>query len=245
VIVTLRRSPRATLFQWKNFESLKHSPTLRRVTEDFLAARRRKPFATYALIATNVLIFFLASRLADYDVDHYALRLRGLQQGHWWQLITFQFLHGGLLHLFLNCWGIWVFGPPVELVLGKRNFLMLYLASGVAGGLLQVGASILSAKFGGPVVGASAGLFGLIAAFTTLFPETRMTVLLFLIIPMKMTANTMLTVAAAITVVGLVVTGLWPNLEINRIAHAAHLGGLLAGLGFLRWKMRPLFVRPR
>ena len=200
--------------------------------------------ATYALIAANVIVFFIAARHPASHIDwNYALHREGLQAGHWWQLITFQFLHGGFVHLFLNCWGIWVFGPPIELALGKRNFLTLYLASGVAGGLLQVGASILSAKFGGPVVGASAGLFGLIAAFTTLYPDIRLTVLLFLVIPAKMTANTMLTVAAAITVVGLCVTGLWPNLAINRVAHAAHLGGLLTGLIFLRWKMRALFVR--
>jgi membrane associated rhomboid family serine protease len=196
------------------------------------------------LIAANVVVYLIMLRYRESHIDHYyALRREGLSEGHWWQLITFQFLHGGFLHLFLNCWGIWVFGPPVEHVLGKRNFLTLYLASGVAGGLLQVGASVLSSKFAGPVVGASAGLFGLIAAFTTLYPDIRLTVLLFLVIPVKMTANTMLTVAAGLTVVGLFVTGFWPNLAINRVAHAAHLGGLLAGLGFLRWKMRTLFVR--
>jgi membrane associated rhomboid family serine protease len=148
-------------------------------------------------------------------------------------------------HLLLNCWCIFIFGPPVESVLGKRNFVSLYLAAGVTGGLLQIIASILSHHFGGPVVGASAGLFGLVAAFSTLFPDARMFVLVLLVIPLRIKANTLLTIAIGITAAGLFVNGMWPNLAINRIAHAAHLGGLIAGLVFLRWKMRSLFVPER
>jgi membrane associated rhomboid family serine protease len=224
--------------------------------------RRLMPHATLTLIALNVIVYFVVEWAAwhtKWPVDMLALSRHGLGHGYWWELITFQFLHAPLAqpfglkslltldlpwHLILNCWGIFVFGPPVEFALGRRHFVALYLASGIAGGLLQIIASVLSHHFGGPVVGASAGLFGLIAAFTTLYPDTRMTVLLFLVIPMRMTANTMLTIAALITAVGLFVSGLWPNLSINRIAHAAHLGGLLAGLAFLRWKMKTLFGRP-
>jgi membrane associated rhomboid family serine protease len=223
--------------------------------------RRRLAHATIALIILNVIIYVLvdwAMWRNKFPVGDLALSTEGLRQGHWYQLITFQFLHAPLSqplslkalaafdwpwHLILNCWGIFVFGPPVEFALGKRNFVALYLGSGVAGGLLQVIASILSHRFGGPVVGASAGLFGLIAAFTTLFPNVRLTVLLFLVIPVRMSANSMLTIAAAITVGGLIINGLYPHLSINRVAHAAHLGGLLAGLVFLRWRMRALFVK--
>lgn len=230
------------------------------MTDDLLRRRRRWPLVTLTLIALNVIVYFFvewASWHTEWPVEKLALSKEGLQHGRWWELLTFQFLHAPLLHqlswqtlrrlelpwhLILNCWGIFVFGPPVEFTIGRRNFITLYLASGVAGGLLQIFASVLSHRFGGPVVGASAGLFGLIAAFTTLYPDTRLTVLVFMVIPVRMTANTMLTVAAVITVGGLVVSGLWPSFTWNRIAHAAHLGGLLAGLLFLRWKMRSLFV---
>jgi membrane associated rhomboid family serine protease len=73
----------------------------------------------------------------------------------------------------------------------------------------------------------------LIAAFTTLYPDTRMTVLLFLVIPLRMTANRLLIVAALITAVGLLI-------PFGNIAHAAHLGGLLTGLIYVRFKMRRL-----
>jgi membrane associated rhomboid family serine protease len=84
-------------------------------------------------------------------------------------------------------------------------------------------------------VGASAGVFGLVAAFTSLFPDARMTLLLFFVIPVRMTANRMLTFAAVLTVVGIV----FPNWLLGtHVAHAAHLGGLIAGLVIVRLFLR-------
>jgi membrane associated rhomboid family serine protease len=230
------------------------------VNEQFIVAPPQRPRATFAILALNVAVYFISEWFAWHRSapveEWFALSQRGLGHGWLWQVITFQFLHAPLAHppgwqtihhldipwhLILNCWGIFVFGPPVEFTLGRKKFVLLYLLSGSAGGLLQILAGALSHHFAGPVVGASAGLFGLIAAFTTLYPATPMTVLLLFVIPVRMSANTMLTVATAITVGGLVVAGLWPNLGINRIAHGAHLGGLICGLIFLRWQMRFLF----
>lgn len=230
------------------------------MTEDDAPRARRVPIATLTLIALNVAVYCLvewASRKTSYPVEQFALSLEGLRAGRWWELITYQFLHAPMSgpitwqtllptqwpwHLLLNCWCIFIFGPPVEFMLARRSFVMLYLASGVAGGLLQIIGSVLTHHFGGPVVGASAGAFGLIAAFATLYPDARLLVLVLLVFPIRMKANTLLTVAIAITAGGLFVNGMWPHLAINRIAHAAHLGGLIAGLLFLRWKMRALFV---
>jgi membrane associated rhomboid family serine protease len=204
---------------------------------------RRVPPVTFAIIAINVAVFLYEVWLGSQSawrqrafVSKYALSLEGLQNGAYWKLITFQFLHGGWLHLFLNCWSIFIFGPALESVLGKWRYARLYLLGGVAGGALQIFAAFLSdARFGGSVVGASAGVFALIAAFTYLFPEARMTLLLFFVIPVRMTANRMLTIAAVVTVVGI----LWPNWLLGRhVAHMAHLGGLIAGLVVVRVFMR-------
>jgi membrane associated rhomboid family serine protease len=204
---------------------------------------RRVPPVTFAIIAINVAVFLYEVWLGSQSawrqrafVSKYALSLEGLQHGAYWKLITFQFLHGGWLHLFLNCWSIFIFGPALESVLGKWRYARLYLLGGVAGGALQMFAAFLSdARFGGSVVGASAGVFALIAAFTYLFPEARMTLLLFFVIPVRMTANRMLTIAAVVTVVGI----LWPNWLLGRhVAHMAHLGGLIAGLVVVRVFMR-------
>ena len=201
------------------------------------------PPVTFTIIAINVAVFLYELWLGSHGslrqrafVWKYSLSLEGLQHGSFWKLLTFQFLHGGWVHLFLNCWSIFVFGPALESVLGKARYARLYLLGGVAGGALQMLAAFLSdARFGGSVVGASAGVFALIAGFTYIFPEARMTLLLFFVIPVRMTANRMLTVAAVITVLGI----LWPNWLLGRhVAHVAHLGGLIAGLVVVRVFMR-------
>lgn len=219
---------------------------------------RIRPYVTFALIALNVLVYGAVEWVRthrSFPIGWYlALHLEGLRHGYWWQLITFQFLHAPLLkpfsattvsrldfpwHLLLNCWGMFVFGPPLERSLGRARLTVLYLVSGVAGGALQIFASLLSYdRFGGPVVGASAGVFGLIAGFTQLFPEARMTVLLFFVVPLRMTANRMLTIAGLLTVLGIV----YPNWLLGEhVAHAAHLGGLIAGIIVVRlfmWRFR-------
>jgi len=189
--------------------------------------------ATTLLIIINVVVFLLQALFYGYLPNFnqgppLALRVDQLLQGYLWQLLTYQFLHGGLLHILLNCWGIFMFGREVEEVLGKRMFFILYFSSGVVGGLLQVLASLgWHGHFGGAVVGASAGLFGLIAAFAMMFPNRTLTLLLFFIIPVSLRAKSLLLISGAISIFGILFPG-------DNIAHAAHLGGLLAGMVFIR-----------
>src|SRR4029077_2638124 len=153
---------------------------------------RRSPFdarrsATLILVIINVVAFvvqqLLYNRFSTDSIDHYgALSLTGLKQGFVWQLISFQFMHAGLLHLLSNCLVIYVFGRPVEEALGRGPFLALYFSSGIIGGLFQALAGLLlGGLFAAPVVGASAGAFGLTAAFAMLFPDQML--LFFFIIP--------------------------------------------------------------
>ena len=136
-------------------------------------------------------------------IDYFALSVDGLRHGFVWQLLTYQFMHGGWLHLLLNCWAIYVFGREVEGTLGWKRFLTLYFSSGVIGGLFQALAGVLlGGAFAAPVVGASAGAFGLVAAFATLYPERPLMLLLFFIIPVSMRAKFLLLFSALLTVFG-------------------------------------------
>jgi membrane associated rhomboid family serine protease len=193
--------------------------------------------ATMVILVVNVVVFLVQLTFEYYTrfpvQDYFALSFDGLRQGYVWQLLTYQFMHGGFLHLLVNCWVIYAFGRELESTLGRARYLGLYFASGIIGGLLQVLAgAVLGRFFGGAVVGASAGAFGLVAAFATLYPERPLQLLLFFIIPVGMRAKFLLLFSAGIAALGL----LFPRIDDN-IAHAAHLGGLLTGIGFIRFGM--------
>ncbi|MEO7298468.1 MAG: rhomboid family intramembrane serine protease [Verrucomicrobiota bacterium] len=190
---------------------------------------------TTILLAVNVACFLvqnIASYYSRFPVnDYFALSLSGLSHGYAWQLLTFQFMHGGVWHLLFNCFAIYFFGRAMEEALGARSFLKLYFLSGVLGGSLQlVGALILPKHMGSAVMGASAGAFGLIAAYATLFPERSLTMLLFLIIPITIKAKYLLLFSGALAIFGILI----PN---DNVAHGAHLGGMLVGIFFIRWRV--------
>jgi membrane associated rhomboid family serine protease len=162
-----------------------------------------------------------------------------LAKGYLWELLTFQFLHAGVLHIGLNCAMLYMFGRPVEAALGRANFLKLYFGSGVLGGLTQAVVSLaFPAHFGlGPVVGASAGVFGVIAAFAALNANLPITTLVAFILPVTMRAKYLIVVELVLAVLGM----LRPAESVG-VAHAAHLGGILAGLAYvlygLNWPRR-------
>jgi membrane associated rhomboid family serine protease len=162
------------------------------------------------------------------------LSAQGLEHGYVWQLVTYQFLHAGWLHLFFNCWAIFIFGRELEDLLGARKFLALYFSAGIVGGVVQVLVALLWPQyFGGPVVGASACAFGLVAAFATLYPEHELTLFLYFI-PVQLRAKTLLYGSAALALAGFAL----PTLIMPGTAHAAHLGGMAMGWFFVRYILR-------
>ena len=157
--------------------------------------------------------------------DYLVLSNEGLRHGYVWQLLTFQFLHAGFLHLFFNLIGVWFFGRFVEERLGKGHFLKLYFLSGVAGGLLQsLLGWVFPYHFGAGVVGASAGVCGLIAAFSIIEPDA--TIMAYFFIPIR--AKYLLYIEGAIALFFTIVPA-------DGVAHAAHLGGILFAVGYMRW----------
>jgi membrane associated rhomboid family serine protease len=187
--------------------------------------------ATLALLIANILAFVLQVTVLPLGLyDYLVLSLAGLKHWYLWQLITFQFLHGGFLHLALNCWALYMFGREVEWVLGKPRFLALYFTSGVVGGLLHAFVALIWPQyFDSPVVGASAGIFGVVAAFAMFYPDRRLTLLLFFVIPVNMRAKSLLWVSLTLTLLGIAFHNSYFG---GNVAHAAHLGGILTGLAF-------------
>jgi membrane associated rhomboid family serine protease len=206
--------------------------------------RQSRVSFTVALLIVNAIVFLVECVACGYPPlfstgNYFALSVEGLKQGFIWQLLTYQFMHAGLLHLFLNGWAIYFFGSEIEETLGPQKFLTLFLASGVIGGIFQALVGwIWPHYFGGAVVGASAGAFGLVAAFAILFPERQLTLLLFFILPIRLSAKALLILSAILALLGIA-------FPISNIANAAHLGGMLTGVLFAlqfvqgRWSRWP------
>ena len=165
---------------------------------------------------------------AQHFRDLFALSNYGLAHGYVWQLVTYQFMHSGFLHLFFNGWAIYSFGLALESQLGAKRFFTLILSSGIIGGVLQSAAAFLWPHyFGGSVVGASACAFGLVAAFAVLQPNLSLQLLVFFVIPVTLSARNLLIVSVFIALVGF-------GLHADNVAHAAHLGGMAAGWFYAR-----------
>lgn len=169
------------------------------------------------------------------------LSLEGLYRGYFWQLITYQFMHAGWLHLFLNGWVIYMFGRELEQLLGAKKYLALALSSGVVGGVVQMLVAFVWPQYfgthihdghlvSGTVVGASAAGFGLIAAYAALFPRMELQLLLLFVIPLNVRAKTFLIGSVAVALAGFG----FPNVIMPGVAHAAHLGGMAMGWFFVR-----------
>jgi membrane associated rhomboid family serine protease len=197
------------------------------------------PPVTRALIATNGLVFLLQLLLGDMLVQWFALWPFGTETAGPrvaagflpWQLVTYSFLHGSLLHLLFNLLGLFMFGSDVERLFGRQRFLTYYFISVVTAGIAQLVMSAVSGAPPYPTIGASGGVFGVLLAFGLYFP--RRTILL-IFPPIPMPARLFVIVYAAIELY-LGVTGTQQG-----VAHFAHLGGMLGGFLLIRyWRLGP------
>lgn len=187
--------------------------------------------AVTMLIWVNIGVFFLQVVWGDSFTDAFALwgpRLvmevneREFNPFIIWQPFTYMFLHAGFGHLFFNMWGLYIFGKPLENTMGNKRFLHLYFTSGVIGGVCWIMMNLSTLN---PVIGASGCVFGLMIAVAMLFPNQK---IMLLIPPIPMKMKTFVMVFGGIEVFYLL-TATNP-----RVAHIAHLGGLLGGFLFMR-----------
>jgi membrane associated rhomboid family serine protease len=183
---------------------------------------------TIGLLGLNLFVFLIEPGMREmarrWFEQRYSLSLDGLRVGYWWQFVTYQFLHGNWIHLGANLVLLHSMGPILETTLGRRRFFGLYLASGAMGGLVHLaGAAISPRIFGHPVVGASAGLCGLLAALGSIYAEEKVRGYLFFMIPFEVKAKVLLLITGVVTVLGCI-------FPFGNMAHLAHLGGLLGGL---------------
>ena len=192
------------------------------------------PTATRALIIANIAMFGVQALVGDALIVYLGLwpiNTAGNGLGFApWQLVTYSFLHGNMLHLFFNMFALYMFGGELERLFGPKRYLNLYFLSVIAAAITQL---VFSAIAGGepyPTVGASGGVFGLLLAYGMYFP-TRMVMLLFPPIPMP--APVFVAIYGALELY-LGVTGTQQG-----VAHFAHLGGMFGAWLLIRyWRGR-------
>ncbi len=203
----------------------------------------RQPSFRKSLTVTHKLMIFLGVVFALQCInlvhlrtraeDYLALTTTGLKNGFLWQFFTFQFLHGGLFHLLMNLLGLWFLGSWVERVLGTKRYLFFFALCGLGGGLLQGTLMLLfPGHYGDLLYGASAGTSGMLALFATLESESE--IRWNFVIPIR--AKHLLWIEAGISLFFTVVPA------DRGVAHAAHLGGILAGVAFARLGWHQDFV---
>ena len=206
---------------------------------------RRIPVVNYALIATCTAIFLYQAILPrtalDAFVDRYGMapaHLLGLEggtlAGRMATLITCMFLHGGWFHLLGNMLYLYIFGDNVEDRLGHVGFVILYLACGIVGSLLQV---LFSPHSGVHTIGASGAIAGMLGAYVVFFPHARVVAIVFIIILIQ-----------AVEVPAFLFLGFWFVLQLFQgvgslgsdgggVAWWAHVGGFMAGAA-VAWHLR-------
>ena len=216
----------------------------------FALVMRNIPTVTRYLLIANLLIFLLTGILQRYAFDLNALgglHYVSAASFHWWQPITYMFLHANLSHLFFNMFAVWMFAPMIENEWGTRRFTIYYLVCGLGAAVIQelVWMLMLSNMSGSVdiatlehyayymnTIGASGAVFGILFAFGWLYPDIPMFILF---IPIPIRARTFVIIYALIELfAGL---GSVAGFTMDNVAHFAHLGGMLFGwLLILYWR---------
>ncbi len=213
------------------------------MNDNYMQGGRRRfsvfPPVIKSLIIINLVIFavpflfgdlrFGGSSLMTFIQDYLYLQPLGSDTFYPWQLITYQFFHGGLMHIFFNLFALWMFGAELETLWGSNKFTTFYLISGIGGGLLQLFSPELFGATPAVTLGASGAIFGVLVAFGLTFPNRPIFMFpIFIPIPAKW----FVLGYAGLNIISAMSGGSGMGSDV---AYFAHIGGLIAGFLLLRF----------
>jgi membrane associated rhomboid family serine protease len=187
--------------------------------------------AVRAIIIANVAVFLLEWVAARPLIDLFGLSPAGVLHGRVWQLATYLFLHSPsqLTHILFNMLAVWMFGVELEQRWGTRNFVRYYFLTGIGAGVSMILVALLPfaatrATFDAVTIGASGAVYGILMAWAILFPHRQ--ILFMLIFPLP--ARVYVLIMGGIAFLSAV------SATASPVANVAHLGGLVAGLLYLK-----------
>ncbi|MGA9341557.1 MAG: rhomboid family intramembrane serine protease [Rhodanobacteraceae bacterium] len=200
------------------------------------------PPVTRALLIANIAIYLLQMLTGNQLIIHFALwpigpspygDVVGFEP---WQVVTYGFLHGSLMHIGFNMFALWMFGGPIEELLESKPFALYYFVCLIGAAVAQL--VVVHFWTGGfyPTLGASGAIFGLLLAYGMMYPHARI-MLLFPPIPMP----------AWLFVLGYGAIELFLGVTRTQagVAHFAHLGGMAIGFVLIQYWRGKLPIRPR
>ena len=159
-----------------------------------------------------------------------ALSPKALHDYKLWTLVSYSFLHaqgiGFLLHILGNIMGLYFLGKSLLPILGEKRFLTVYLSAVVLGGLTWTAVNWHTES---SLIGASAGVMGLLVIFASFFPNQEMTFLLFFVIPVTLKPKHVALGALFLDLIGCLFYEIMGVTSPLGFAHSAHLGGMAAG----------------
>jgi rhomboid family protein len=185
--------------------------------------------ALKAIIIANAVMFFATTFVPSLVVDLGLIPSSVIHELRVWQLATYMFLHGGLLHIVFNMLALWMFGTELERLWGTREFLKFYFVTGIGAGVLTVLFSLLPLSVAASlqqsvIIGASGAVYGLLLAYALYFPNRPIYMYFLFPIPAKIFVLIMGAIAfySSLTEGG------------GGVANATHLGGLLVAYLYLK-----------
>ena len=171
---------------------------------------KKYPLVTYALMGINVIVFlFMLFSNFEGIKNDFGIFTPLIKSGQYYRIFTYMFIHGDLIHLGVNMYSLYVIGPQIESFFGKWKYSLIYLISGICGGLLSM---VFTSN--GVSVGASGALFGLLGSMLYFGYHYR----------------TYLGTVIKSQIIPIIVLNLAMGFMITGIDNFGHIGGLIGGV---------------
>lgn len=189
--------------------------------------------AVLVIAIINVIVFILTSLFRTLNVYLGLVPFLVLNSNAYWQIFTYQFVHGDFFHLIFNMLALFFFGVPIERKIGTKEFLLYYFLIGTICGALSFIVYTLTGFYYITLMGASGAIFGILLLYAVMYPDSI--IYLWAVVP----------VPAPLLILGYAVIELISIFSIgDGIAHLTHFIGLFAGWCYIRIRfgIKPLKI---